>query len=339
MVTYSCLVPRFTYYAVLIILAFVAGCRSIDWPDTIFYATDYIYDTPSLNDFTVRSYQEADLRYAERGFFLLSSCIKTLTSNVHAYFTIISILTIFFVAKSLNKYCVYPLLGILVYISRFFIGRQMMQIRAGLAIAVVVWALQYIEKRNFWKFLFVVLVATTLHHSAIFILPVYWLYRIPFTFKRIILILGISFFAAAMASTFIISHITNISNEMNFATTYTLETSQYTQGKGLLNPMLYYQSAVLLLYSYHEKKLSQSTPCYKTIRNGYLYSTIVLIILSSFGTLSGRLSTIYSTFEVFMLPSFLLLFTNGKKFLVWLFLGVVILGIFYLNVLNVQKYI
>ena len=332
-------IPRSVYYVLILFLAVVAGFRNFSWPDTASYVADFIYDTPSLRDFTVDSYRLADLQYSERGFYLFSSCIKTLTSNVHFYFILISIVTIAFIAKSLNKYCVYPLLGLLVYISRFFIGRQMMQIRAGLAIAIVVWALQYIEKRKFWNFLIIVLIAFTLHHSVILILPVYWMHKIPFTFKHIVYILFFSFVIAGVASGFIVSHVTNFSSDMNLATTYTSETSQYTQGKGLLNPMLYYQSVVLLLYSYYGKKLSSLTPSYETIRNGYLYSTVILIVLSSFGTLSARISTIYSTFEIFMLPSFLLLFSNWKKLFAWIFLGLIVSGLFLLNVIGVQQFL
>lgn len=333
------IVPHFVYYFLSIVLIFIAGLRSLNWPDTMAYAADFIYDTSSLRDFTVDSYRLADLQYAEKGFYFLSSCIKTLTSNVHLYFTVISFVTIVFIAKSLNKYCVYPLLGLLVYISRFFIGRQMMQIRAGLAIAIVVWALQYIEKREFWNFLIIVLIAFTLHHSVILILPVYWMHKIPFSFKHIVYILFFSFVIAGVASGFIVSHVTDFSSDMDLATTYTSETSQYTQGKGLLNPMLYYQSVVLLLYSYYGKKLSSQTPSYETIRNGYLYSTVILIVLSSFGTLSARMSTIYSTFEIFMLPSFLLLFSNWKKLLAWIFLGSIVSGFFLLNVIGVQQFL
>lgn len=80
-------IPRSVYYVLILFLAVFAGFRNFSWPDTASYVADFIYDTPSLKDFTVDSYRLADLQYSERGFYLFSSCIKTLTSNVHFYFT------------------------------------------------------------------------------------------------------------------------------------------------------------------------------------------------------------------------------------------------------------
>ena len=48
------------------------------------------------------------------------------------------------------------------------------------------------------------------------------------------------------------------------------------------------------------------TPYYDVFRNGYFYSTVLLIVLYKFAIVSGRTSTILATYEIVMVPMCLL---------------------------------
>lgn len=313
------------------VLIYTAGFRSLSWPDTGVYAWVFSLNTSTLNDFSLDEFHRTYLGYQEIGFYLLSSIIRSLTGNVHVYFTVVSALSLTFLFLSLRKYSVYPLIGLLVYLSRFFMGREMMQIRAGLAISIVVFALQFIEKQKLKYFIFFVLLASSFHLSAILILPVYWMSKLEITPKRVLMMVVCAYAIAAFASVFVVSWVTDFFDMAGLGSAYTSEDSSYSQGKGLANPMIYYQTLVLLLYTFNERKLAAVCPCYMTIRNGYLYSTILLVALSAFGTLSGRTSTIFATFEVFILPSLIFLFQGWKKLLAWGAVGLLMFAVFYLN--------
>lgn len=60
----------------------------------------------------------------------------------------IGALSMFFLYKDLKKYSIYPLIGLCAYISRFFINRNLSQIRAGLAYLIVIWGIKYIHEKN-----------------------------------------------------------------------------------------------------------------------------------------------------------------------------------------------
>jgi len=115
-----------------IILTLIVGLRDIDiWPDTFAYAYDFEFYTTDLFDFKFNS-----VCYGEGGFYILSSIIKTITSNSTIYLTIISALTFYCLYKVLQKYSVFPLIGLCIYVARFIFGRNFMQIRAALAIVL-----------------------------------------------------------------------------------------------------------------------------------------------------------------------------------------------------------
>ena len=141
------------------VLTLIVGFRSLEWSDTGVYAYAFQHYTNTLFRYSM---QDDPYGYAEGGFYFLSSFIRTFTADYTIYFLLISAITFFFIYKSLRVYCVYPLIGLCVYISRFLLDRNMMQIRAALAIAVIVYALQYVAERNFKKY-FIYIVIGSLH--------------------------------------------------------------------------------------------------------------------------------------------------------------------------------
>ncbi len=313
------------------VLIFIVGFRSFEWPDTEVYAYAFQHHTNALFRYSM---SDEPYGYEEGGFYFLSSIIRTFTSDYTIYFLIIGAITFVFIYKSLRVYCLYPLIGLCAYICHFFLGRNMMQIRAALAIAIIVYALRYVADRNFKKYFIYVVIGFLLHHSIILALPFYWFNKIPFSRKTICLAIVGAFVVAAVFSPLITNKVAVFTVAYDVATSYTAESSPYTAGKGLANPMIYYQVFILLVYTFLERKLAYVAPCYKTIRNGYLYSTIILIVMSPFLVLSARMSTIFATLEIFMIPAFFAAFKPKGKLLLFLGIGVVVAGFFYLNLMQ-----
>lgn len=311
------------------VLTFIVGFRSFEWPDTETYAYAFQHQTNTLFQYSI---SDEPYGYNEGGFYFLSAVIRTLTYDYIIYFFIISAITFFFIYKSLRTYCLYPLIGLCIYIARFLLARNMMQIRAALAIAVILYALRYAKERNFRKYFLIYVMGSFLHYSIFLALPFYWFNKIPFSRKTICLTIVGAFVIAALFGPLISDKVTAFSVAYDVVTAYTSDTSPYTSGKGLSNPMIYFQVFVLLVYTLRERKLASLVPYYNTIRNGYLYSTIILILLSSFSVLSGRTSTIFATLEIFMIPAFFAAFKPKSKLVVFLGIGVIVIGFFYLNI-------
>lgn len=60
-------------------------------------------------------------------------------------------------------------------------------LRQTLAMAVVIWSLRYIKERKFIRYLLFVFLASTIHASALCVIPLYFIYRIKFTKKTILI--------------------------------------------------------------------------------------------------------------------------------------------------------
>ena len=287
---------------VCLVLAIGAGYRSFFWMDTFKYLEFFLSDeyTPTLSDYSLSSGPKG---YDERGFHLLSVIIKSFTKDVQIYFLVISSLTMFFLYKDLRKYSLYPVLGLFCYISRFYCGRNLIQIRAALSYAIILWGLQYIYKKDLLRFLIVIFFAYNIHHSALIAVPFYFIHNyLPLKRNYLLVGLAVAFVLGAFFQGPISSFVTDTAYDFNVATSY-VQGGYVSKAQGLANPMIYFQTFILLVYVYLEKKLAPRYKYYYVFRNGYWYSTLILITFCSFTALSGRTSSQFATLEFAIIPS------------------------------------
>ena len=310
---------------VCLVLAYLAGTRDITWNDTGAYVICFNDYTPAFSSLTEYS---KPYGYSEMGFFYLGVFVKTFTSDVTLYLLFIALLSFYFLYKAIDKYCVYPLFGICAYISRFLLGRNFMQIRAGLSYAIILVAVQYITKRDWKRYFALVLIAYFFHHSAIIAVPLYFLCLFKIKKWHIIMGLVIAFFIAGFYSDVVRALVADNATDLN-VTTYVEK--GYQRESGLSNPMIYFQLFLLLAYTFNEKKLRLTTPHYITIRNAYFYSTLILITLSCYTALSGRTSSMFATLEMVIIPSLILMFHKKNRALAYIGMGVALTAIFYMN--------
>ena len=311
-----------------IALAVMAGSRSLRWADTGVYVISFLDYTPSLSDLT--SY-DAPYGYGEMGFYYLGVLVKTFTTSSTAYLTIIALLSFLFLYIAFDKYCYYPMLGVCAYIARFYFTRNFIQIRAGLAYAIILVAVQYITQRDWKRYFALVAVAYCFHHSALIAVPLYFLSMIDIKKKHIIIGIVISFFIAAFYSPLVMQIVGDNASDLNVQT---YVTEEYQREYGLLNPMIYFQLFLLFMYTYTEKSMKYTTPHYYTIRTAYFYSTMILITFSAYTALSGRTSSMFATLEMVIIPSLTYAFLPRQRWMAFMAVGVVLTTIFALTYLK-----
>ena len=311
------------------ILAWLAGNRDmLRWADTDSYMICFD-NTPTFSNFDLSSNPYG---YSELGFYWLSVLIKSFRSTYVFYFFVIAAISIWTIYKGLYKYCCYPLLGMAIYIARFFSGRNLIQIRAGLAYAIVLLGIKYISERN-WKYYFsLIFIAYQFHHSVIIAIPLYFITYIKIEKWHVILGLVIAFILGGFFQGELQNYVTDQIEDFDVGTAATYTTGvEVEQAKGLANPLIYFQVLILLVYTFAEDKVKRVDVHYYAIRAAYLYSTMILITFCMFVALSTRTSTLFATCEIFMLPSLLKAFGKNLFNFGYLALSGGISGIFVFN--------
>ena len=305
-----------------VVLAWGAGTR-VDWPDQGAYRMSFLDYTPTIFEWSL---SDVPFAYREKGFFFLGVLCKTFTTNDIIYFSVISVITFYFLFKDLRLYSVaYPLIGLCVYVARFFTGRNLMQIRAGLCYAILLLCVQYVAKRDWKRYFLFVFIAYFFHSSALIAVPLYFIPYMRLNKIRIVLLLALAFlitlFFTPFLQSFIVDTGTDLTESISGLDSYLTETEQ-ARAMGLRNPMIYFQTVLLLLYTFNEKRFRKNL-YYYLIRDAYFYSTFVLITFSMFYVLSARTSTLFATFEFVIIPS--MIDVLGKKQKIVAFVGVALI--------------
>lgn len=312
-----------------IVLAIGVGFRDIYiWPDTLVYAWSYQYHTPNIFDF---SFSDTPYGYNEKGFYLLQVITKTLTNNPTVFFCLISILTFYFLYKDFKQYSIFPLIGLCVYIARFIIGRNFVQIRAGLAYAILMLSIKYIFERNWKRYFLIVFIAWMFHRSCIVAIPLYFICNwVNVKKKHVYIALGISFFIGIFGQELVHRLVEDNASDLNIGDRYTDaggETKQL-EGLGMRNPMIYFQCFILLAYTLLEERLAPLNKYYYILRNAYLYSTMILICFCTYKVLSARTASMYATLEFVIIPSLIYMFNKKNRYFAFLATGIILTVIF-----------
>lgn len=319
-------IKRYWLMAICLVLAFLAGTRDPNsWADTGVYVESFLDYTPSISELTQYS---QPFGYAEMGFYYIGVVVKTFTSNVVIYFLIVALLSFFFLYKAFDKYCLYPIFGVCAYISRFYLARNFIQIRAGLSYAIILMAVQYITNKDWKRYFACVFVAYLFHHSAIIAVPLYFLCMIDIKKKHIVIGTVMAFIIAGFYSNDVRSMVADNASDLSVDT---YVTEEYQRDWGLANPMIYFQTFLLLVYTFTEDRMRKTTSHYITIRNAYFYSTFILISLSCYTALSGRVSSQFATLEMVIIPSIAYSFAKKDRWIAYLGMGAALTAIFYLN--------
>ena len=113
----------------------------------------------------------------EPSFLILASFIKTYLPGLG--FTLLMVFFALFSvalkAKAIVKYSEFIFFSLFIYLCNTFMLHEIIQVRAGLAAAVVMMAFEPLVERKLGKFLLIIFLATFIHYSALIFLPFYFL--------------------------------------------------------------------------------------------------------------------------------------------------------------------
>lgn len=224
------------------------------------------------------------------------------------------------------------MLGLCDYVGRFLLNRDFTQMRSSLAILMVILAIRFIKEKKMWQYLLVVFVAYQFHHMALIGLPLYFLYKLRLNRNSMIVCLALAFVLSQTLAGAIEGGVDQFSEDLQY-TTYT-EGEYVEQSLGLRNPMIYFQIAILLMFSHFEPQLRKKLVYFDLYRWAYFYSTLILIFFCNYTALSGRTSTMFATVEMFILPYILSELRGFKRYAFLAFMGVVFLYFFWSKLNN-----
>lgn len=283
------------FVSILVLLTLFIGLRSLKWPDTEVYVMAFV-NSPDI----IHIFQGEPYGYAEYGYYAICCFIKTFTDSWRVYLMMMAALSMWLLYKNLKEYSIVPIMGLADYIGRFLLNRDMVQMRSSLVILIIMWATKYAYERKPIQYFLFVLLGYQFHHMALIAVPFYFIANVKFKNWMVIAGLLVALVLSQTIAGSIESYVDHYSQDLQY-TTYTTEEYK-DEALGLRNPMIYFQTVILLLYCFCRKRLHKSIEYYEVFKSGYFYSTLILILFCNYTALSGRTSTMFATMEAFVLP-------------------------------------
>lgn len=258
-----------------------------------------------VNDYTQMLWGYDSTKTFERGFEFIQRTLSAIQAPVWAFFMIVALLTIAILSKSFSIYTNLSTVALLYYFSRFYLNRDLNQIRAGLASAILMYSLNFMLKRELSKFLIVVVIAAQFHGAALIMIVVYPFFYILQSVGSKLLMWYLLMIASAMFFAMYGQPIVTLVVRMIGHGVAYVDYDGYVDGAGLKNPVIYLQIAVSIsavyMYTKALKAKVTNSPVNSALLSAYMVSTIILISLSNFAVLAGRLSTLLATGEPLLL--------------------------------------
>ncbi len=119
---------------------------------------------------------------SEPGWLYLNKLLASISKNHLILFISHSIVVIYAYMITIKKYSHIPWLSVFLFITGPF-NQSMYVMRQHLSIAICILSIPFILDRKFFRFLLVVLFASTIHYTALVFLPSYFIYLFKFDKK------------------------------------------------------------------------------------------------------------------------------------------------------------
>lgn len=254
----------------------------------------YSWGYDQLKDIAFFKISVADINYVkipEIGFRYLMKLCAYISSSFTFFLFVYGILWIGGYLKIIMTYSPYVILSIIMLTIGPY-NQSIFVIRQHLAMLVVFLSYKYIIDKKIWKYLVIILLAYSIHQTAIIALPLYFLYHVQGTKKTVLAILGI-----ALLMFFSFSYLlVNVGSEIMQGYSSYINSDARTNATGAI-----LMASELAIYIYTLKKRVLDNGINKIL----FLSLVIGLILSICGigfNPTGRLVMYYSSISFLAVP-------------------------------------
>ena len=282
------------FYAVLLIFLLVVGFRYMHGD----------YGTYEMG-------YDADIDVGgDAGYFWLQKVFHKMGFSFQAFVFLLTLVSVIAFRQTF-RLGPWPLFGMVMILGKIFTLYAMSGIRQYMAMAICWWALsELLLKQRTVTFVVMVLLAYTLHGSAIVFLPILAFRNVTFTYKKAAFLLLLAIVVGAYSMTFFAS----ASKASDFVSDrfgeYVIE-SQEVEGQSM-NLLNYFENFVFLIMAvWVRKRAIVKVPYYDFFLFMFVAYCGFLIVGSEVGIVK-RLRDYYAIAYAFLVPAFIYAFRGIK---------------------------
>lgn len=295
---------------IIILLSALRWETGTDWDSYYYY---FLYNN-TFNDFLSGGF--------EPGFSLINYLVKNIFNDYTflLFFTIFPIVILKY--ECMLRYSLFPFMSICLNASNYL--GDLFPVRQYLALAIVFYSVKYIIEKRRPNFIFAVLLAASIHFTAIIFLPAYYVFYLNISKKNLLLLSVFSLFVglSGVLEKLILDLIGLVwSNNIVI-----VKVKEYLDAKYMGNEFGYAissfagiffgilrRSVFLPFIIYFKGKIEKYDVNYRGFLNLTITGFCIYFLLSQFGlSVAGRMSLYYTAFEVFVIPCLFFVFLKKQ---------------------------
>lgn len=228
----------------------------------------------------------------EYGFILFTKLLGMILPSYTSYFAVIALITLIPVAVFIYRNTEKVWLGTFMYINFFLFFMQMNFIRQSIALSITIFAWQFIKDKKFFKFLVLILIASTFHATVLIMIPFYFFTKMRPTGKQVIFY-GYALTIFYFSSTGILNLITKIFHQEYNNTTF------ITEGISIIYAVV--PIIILIFTMIQSKKLLNVNPNNRYVISMVFAGTFFMVIMARHSILE-RFSYYFFIYIVLLVP-------------------------------------
>lgn len=300
----------FMIIVALLLLPVLVGINSdrADFANYLFFFQDTPTDIFSFNFFNYAKEQHSEL-----GYNYLQAFVKFFWNSATVYFILFCFISFLFRYKHYSFFLLKPdvIIAFFIFLSHEFLRKDAVQIRNGMASAIILYALIFLYQNKKIKYIFFVLLASSFHMAGLAALP---LVVLPIdNLKKFDKFLIIVFFFSLCVSIFfpirkILLHFSGLGLLPPQVDIY-LNWSDFLAAISFTNPILLKSLFITCFLFIKRKKLFDDFTIH-FLYQIYVISTCYYLVFRDFQILSGRFGSLFYAVEA---PLLLLIINKSEK--------------------------
>lgn len=257
----------------------------------------------------------------EKGYILLNKFVLLFTKDYSGIFILTSLIGCYFIFKAIFQQSKIPAMSIFIYVTSTFYFISMNLVRQSITISIFFYSIKFIKEKKLKSYLITILIASTIHLTALIFIPIYFIANKKISFKKFIAIFIMCEIGLPLARNLIYS----IISETKYA--YYIGSVYDSKESTLIAPLI--SLLIVLLGYFYKSRFNEINDKYLNI---YLNIQIIATLLSTtLGVfpLALRLFIDFEYIQILLVPSIIKLEKNRILKLILVMSIIICYGIYF----------
>lgn len=288
-----------------------------------------IFDSIRSDGFSFEYLAKSYIEYGVEPFFYIVNVLVGLVDDGYTYlFFCVALISVGIAARRYFVLSPAPILSLILFFSHTFLYRDINQIRAACAAAIALYVLEFVQRRDFLRFVIVVVLCACFHVASVALLLLTILFLVSPSRRLFIFTvltgLSVSILGAGKLIGYLPMPVVIAGKIRSYA-----ENAQYSQSLGFLDITNIKNVALFFVLALFWNKLSRRVRYFDVMACIFSFGVAWRLAFTDFAIIAGRVSTFFTITEVLLVSSLVVLFR--QRIIPYFIVLIYAAGMLYLN--------